>query len=67
MLSNFNGVELKPCICGNTDIIIEEDSTFGLYTCSIGCSDKKCEYIVDEIGYSKQNAMEKAVRAWNDR
>ena len=67
ILSNFNGVELKSCVCGNTDIIVETDLDPGMYVCSIGCTSKTCTHIVNQVGYSEQAAMEKAVRAWNDR
>lgn len=67
ILSNFNGIELKPCKCGNTDIIVKEDVTAGIYECSIGCSKTCPNSVVTKIGYSKANALEKAAKEWNDR
>lgn len=68
ILSNFikdKEINLKPCVCGNTNLVIEEDVSVGIYECSIGCLSDKCLHIITQTGHSKQVARDKAVRMWN--
>lgn len=59
-------IELKSCICGCDKINVEEDSTLGIYECSIACLNINCDNIITKLGYSKSNAFEKAKKAWNE-
>ena len=59
--------ELKSCTCGCDKINVEEDCTLGIYECSIGCVNPECGRIITKLGYSKANAKEKAVKAWNEK
>lgn len=58
---------LNPCTCGCDKTKIEQDYTCGVYECSIGCLNLDCGRIITKLGYSKANAKEKAVKAWNKK
>lgn len=49
--------ELKPCDCGNTDLILYISNDSG--NCTAGCT--HCDYYIDEP------TKEKAIAAWNKR
>ncbi len=57
--------ELKACLCGNTVILAEHDTSAGIHMCSIGCADVNCSNIVSAIGSSKKEAIQKAADRWN--
>ena len=57
--------ELKPCTCGCDKIHVEQDSTLGIYECSIACLNFNCDHVITKLGFSKSNAFEKAKKAWN--
>ena len=58
--------ELKSCVCGNSVILAEYDTSAGIHMCSIGCGDVNCSHIVTATGHSKKEAIQKAVNCWNN-